>query len=160
MGFSWIRDQTCVPRIGRRILIHWATSEVPVILSYTGLLHFLWIKRPVAKYTLNLGRQMVRTKLQDWEGLLTTKHLEEGILDSKKWDMADDVPSKILTIKKNRERQLSGVQSGVRMYHRHIKGGGHRDVADQRWAVNVHFRRLCWNPQSVPNFYLGFFYCF
>ena len=28
VGSSWTRDQTCVPCIGRQILIHWATREV------------------------------------------------------------------------------------------------------------------------------------
>ena len=26
---SWTRDQTCIPHIGRQILNHWTTSEVP-----------------------------------------------------------------------------------------------------------------------------------
>ena len=32
VGSSWTRDQTCVPCIGRQILIHWTTKEV-----HTGL---------------------------------------------------------------------------------------------------------------------------
>ena len=28
-GIFWTRDQTCIPHIGRRILNHWTTREVP-----------------------------------------------------------------------------------------------------------------------------------
>ena len=31
VGSSWTRDQTCVPCIGRQILNHWTTKEVPTM---------------------------------------------------------------------------------------------------------------------------------
>ena len=30
---SWTRDRTCVPSVGRQILNHWTTGEVPVVFS-------------------------------------------------------------------------------------------------------------------------------
>ena len=34
VGSSWTRDSTCVPFIGRWILYHWTTREVPSFLLY------------------------------------------------------------------------------------------------------------------------------
>ena len=33
VGSSWIRDQTCVPCIGRQVLNHWTTREVEPLAS-------------------------------------------------------------------------------------------------------------------------------
>ena len=58
-----------------------------VILLYTGLLCVTLLElEAVAKYSLNPGREMVRTKLKAWEGLFRANHLEEGIQDSEKRD--------------------------------------------------------------------------
>ena len=41
VGSSRIRDQACVSCIGRRILNHWMTREIPEAIFYT----FLWLNR-------------------------------------------------------------------------------------------------------------------
>ena len=52
VGSSWTRDRTCVPCIGRRILIHCATREDPPLsliadnlqlILFWGVLHYVFI---------------------------------------------------------------------------------------------------------------------
>ena len=39
VGFSWTRNQTCVPCFGRRTLYHWTTREVPQIQCFWEILN-------------------------------------------------------------------------------------------------------------------------
>ena len=43
MEFSWTRDWTCVPCIGRQILIHWAIMEVPDSLLYNKKIYLNFV---------------------------------------------------------------------------------------------------------------------
>ena len=43
MEFSWTRDWTCVPCIGRQILIHWAIREVPDSLLYNKKIYLNFV---------------------------------------------------------------------------------------------------------------------
>ena len=49
VGSSWTRDWTCVSWIGRRILNHCATREVPLYrFLHKGKFSFIWNKHPSA----------------------------------------------------------------------------------------------------------------